>query len=88
MALPGDVVRALAAYPEAARRELDKLDGAVPELTRVARCVMFLAGGDPAKLAQFAAAALLDYRDVIWWAEYDGGETKLRSFMQPLDAVE
>lgn len=86
--MPGDVVRALAAYPEAVRSELEKLDGAVPELARVARCVMVLAGGDPTKLAQLTAAALLDYRDVIWWAEYDGGDTKLRSFMQPLDAVE
>jgi hypothetical protein len=41
---------------------------------------MFLAGGDPVKLAQFTAAARLDYRDVIWWAEYDGGEILLRSF--------
>jgi hypothetical protein len=80
VALPADVVRALAAYPEPARGELDKLDGVVPELARVARCVMFLAGGDPVKLAQFTAAARLDYRDVIWWAEYDGGEILLRSF--------
>ncbi|HEY1552483.1 MAG TPA: hypothetical protein VGG28_31865 [Kofleriaceae bacterium] len=85
MPLPGDVVRALAAFPADARTLLDGLDGVVPELARVARCVIFLAAGDPAKLVQFADAARLDYRDVIWWAEYDGGDTPLRSFMQPLD---
>jgi hypothetical protein len=79
MPLPADVEHALAADPE-----LRKLDGAVPELARVARCVVFLAGGDPAKLAHFVAAARLDYRDVIWWAEYDGGETRLRNFTHPL----
>jgi hypothetical protein len=88
MPLPADVERALAAYPELARDELRKLDGVVPELARVARCVVVLAGGDPAKLAHFVAAARLDHRDVIWWAEYDGGETLLRSFTHPLDSVE
>jgi hypothetical protein len=87
MPLPADVRRALAAYPEATRGALDKLvEAGVPELARVARCVMFLAGGDPAELARCVAAALADYRDVIWWAEYDGGETLLRSFTHATDS--
>ena len=85
MALPADVVRALAAYPESARRELHRLDGAVPELARVARCVLFLANGDADELARMTTAALRDYRDVIWWAEYECGTVALRSFMQPLE---
>ncbi|HEY3801266.1 MAG TPA: hypothetical protein VGL61_01615 [Kofleriaceae bacterium] len=84
MPLPPDVERALLAYPEAARSELARLED-VPELARVARCVLYLAGGDPEKLVQLVVAARTDYRDVIWWAEYDGGETCLRSFMGPLD---
>lgn len=55
----------------------------VPEFQRVARCVIFLAGGDQSKLADFVAAALGDYRDVIWWAEYDGKEERLRDFARP-----
>jgi hypothetical protein len=82
--LPPDVERALRAYPEPARAELARLHG-VPELARVARCVLYLAAGDAAKLVELVAAARTDYRDVIWWAEYDGGEACLRSFMRPLD---
>jgi len=56
---------------------------AVPEFQRVARCVLFLAGGDEDKLAHFVTAALSDYRDVIWWAEYDGQEERVRDFARP-----
>ncbi|HEY1814946.1 MAG TPA: hypothetical protein VGG74_21510 [Kofleriaceae bacterium] len=84
MPLPPDVERALLAYPEAARSALAQLED-VPELARVARCVLHLAAGDPAKLAQLVVAARTDYRDVIWWAEYEGGTVCLRSFLGPLD---
>ncbi|MGI9204211.1 MAG: hypothetical protein ACR2Q3_09385 [Woeseiaceae bacterium] len=55
----------------------------VPEFQRVARCVLFLAGGDEGRLAHFVTAAHTDYRDVIWWAEYDGKEERLRDFARP-----
>jgi hypothetical protein len=38
---------------------------------RVVRCVLVLSGGDLAKLRHHVEQALLDFRDVIYWAEYD-----------------
>jgi hypothetical protein len=64
---------------------LNKL-ATVPEFQRVARCVLFLANGDEKKLAHFVTVALTDYRDVIWWAEYDGKEERLRDFSRPFTA--
>ncbi len=60
----------------------------VPEFQRVARCVLFLANGAEDKIAYFVTAALTDYRDVIWWAEYDGTEKRLRDFARPFLAVD
>lgn len=55
----------------------------LPECQRVARCVLFLAKGDAKKIVDFVTAALTDYRDVIWWAEYDGKEERLRDLSRP-----
>ena len=55
----------------------------LPECQRVARCVLFLAMGDEKKIVDFVTAALTDYRDVIWWAEYDGKEARLRDLSKP-----
>lgn len=60
----------------------------VPEFQRVARCVLFLAQGDEEKLAHFVTVARTDYRDVIWWAEYDGKEDRLRDFARPFTTGE
>lgn len=38
---------------------------------RIARCVLILAKGDIARLRHFLLQAQADYRDVIYWAEYD-----------------
>ncbi len=43
----------------------------VPESIRVARCVLHLADGDLDKFGNMHKAACQDYRNVIWWAEYD-----------------
>lgn len=84
--LPDDLVRGLAKFPPAdrpqARALLEPLLGG-PEGERVARCVLWLAS-DLEALARHARSAGVDYRDVIWWAEYDGGETRLRDFTNPL----
>lgn len=62
----------------------------VPELQRVARCVLFLAGGDPDALRRWIEEAGLDYRDVLLAAEYEerpyGATTRLhhiRDFSKP-----
>jgi hypothetical protein len=39
---------------------------------RIIRCVLFLAQGNRKKLDRFIRQAQLDFRDVIYWAEYDG----------------
>lgn len=42
------------------------------EHERLVRSVLVLAAGDLAKLRHYVAQAVMDYRDVIYWAEYDG----------------
>lgn len=51
---------------------------------RVVRCVVHLGEGDVAKIEHYAHAARADPRDVIWWAEYDGGEQLVRDFTRPM----
>jgi hypothetical protein len=55
-----------------------------PEPARIARCILHLSGGDMQKLRDNAAAAALDFRDVIWWAEYDGTDRRIRDFTRPV----
>jgi hypothetical protein len=84
MSLPDDVERALARFGDRrdeARALLESVANTI-EGARVVRCVLHL-GEDLDKLAHYAAAARVDYRDVIWWAEYDGGEQRLRDFSKP-----
>jgi hypothetical protein len=67
---------------ELAREELDGLLGIASDaaLTRIARCVVHLANRELDKLSHFVESARQDWRDVIWWAEYDGKEERLRDF--------
>lgn len=84
--LPDDVLRRIETFPSEHRADLrarlEQLAG-IPEPARVARCVLWLAG-DHARVGHFLQCALADYRDVLWWGEYDGGETRLRDFTNPL----
>lgn len=54
---------------------------------RVARCVVFLAKGSLLELASYAEVARIDWRDVIFWAEYIGHSAKhpkqVRDMKQP-----
>ena len=52
---------------------------------RVLRCVLFLAHGELPRLIHNAEQARLDYRDVIYWAEYDEQDRQLWDFNQPFD---
>jgi len=67
---------------EIASQELERLHGIATDdaLPRIARCVVHLADGDIEKLIHFVESARQDWRDVIWWAEYDGGERQVRDF--------
>ncbi len=39
--------------------------------SRIIRCILKLAEGDEEKLERYIKTALSDWRDVIYWAEYD-----------------
>ncbi|MEQ8236102.1 MAG: hypothetical protein ABRQ23_04945 [Syntrophomonadaceae bacterium] len=49
---------------------------------RIVRCVLFLAQGNPNKMKHFIEQARLDFRDVIYWAEYDA-QGRIRDFNFP-----
>lgn len=61
--------------------ELARYTGA--EGDRVRRCILYLASGSRAALRENVHLANVDYRDVIWSAEYDGGKDRLRNFSKP-----
>jgi hypothetical protein len=67
---------------EIARQKLERLHGIATDdaLPRIARCVVHLADGDLEKLIHFVECARQDWRDVIWWTEYAGGERQVRDF--------
>jgi hypothetical protein len=53
------------------------------ESERILRCIVFLAQGDIKLLGHNAEQAKQDYRDVIYWAEYDREDRRVRDFNQP-----
>ena len=57
------------------------------EADRVLRCIVFLANGSLDTLKEMIAAAQVDYRDVIFWAEYEDHSSKkpaqVRDFNKP-----
>ena len=52
---------------------------------RILRCVCHLADGSHSELIRLVEAARTDWRDVIWWAEYAGGDQQIRDFSEPFD---
>jgi hypothetical protein len=46
------------------------------EPERVLRDVLLLAAGDPDEVARLIGYAKTDYRDVLYWAEYQGRERR------------
>ena len=84
--IPMDVSKKLEAdfepdYMATVRSLLDKYRG--KERYRVIRCIIHLAEGDTDKLLHFINAANSDYRDIIYWAEYDKGDQKAHDFNLP-----
>ncbi len=66
----------------AVMQSLAKYQG--PERNRVIRCIVHLSGGDPQRTFHFAGVAAQDYRDVIYWAEYDEeGRRRVHNFDKP-----
>lgn len=50
---------------------------------RIVRCVVFLSKGRLSQLREYIQLARIDYRDVIYQAEYDCQETRKWDFTQP-----
>lgn len=53
------------------------------ETSRVLRCVIHLGNGNIDDLQKQINKALIDYRDVIYWAEYDKEDKKIYNFSEP-----
>ena len=53
------------------------------ERDRVIRCIIHLSAGDPQRVSYYLGIATQDYRDVIYWAEYDKDDRRVRDFNRP-----
>jgi hypothetical protein len=62
---------------------LEMYKGAEPD--RVRRCILHLASGTLEKVGHFVEAANADYRDVIYWAEYDGNDRRVCDFSRAFE---
>lgn len=47
---------------------------------RVVRCVIYLSNGNYEDLTHFVKDALVDWREVIYWAEYDQNGVRVNDF--------
>jgi hypothetical protein len=90
MPLPPDILRRIDRdFPEqkeAVTTLLESYNGREPH--RVIRSILFLAKGNEELLLHNLQAAIGDYRDVLYWAEYDRNDNRLRDFNQPFDDCE
>jgi|CXWL01.1.fsa_nt_gi hypothetical protein len=90
ISLPADVVSKIASdFPNEPLATIFALldDYRGVERLRVIRCVIHLAEGNTDKLLEFIGSARTDYRDVIYWAEYDDRDQKVRDFSQPFSVA-
>ena len=85
--LPYDVLRRVMKYfpdPDDAAKVRDALESLdCPESERVARCVLHLSAGSVAAVMRNVETALRDYRDAIFFAEYDRNDRRLHDFSIP-----
>lgn len=86
--LPPDIVRRIRAdfaEPDIAAviQALQSYTG--PEPDRVRRCILHLAARALDKVTHFASAANGDYRDVLFWAEYDRDDRRVRDFSRAFE---
>jgi hypothetical protein len=75
--IPDDVrARLLRDYPGETHFEAVRLIEALSFDARVLRSIVFLAAGDFEQLERLARRAELDWRDVVFWAEYEDHEAE------------
>ena len=87
--IPDDVrARLLRDYPGETHFEAMRLVEALRCNARVLRSIVYLAAGDFEQLARLARASEIDWRDVVFWAEYEDYEAeqprRVRSMDDPL----
>lgn len=87
--IPADVrARLLRDYPGETNFEAMRLVEALHFDARVLRSIVYLAAGDFEQLERFARAAEIDWRDVVFWAEYEDYSAehprRVRSMDDPL----
>jgi hypothetical protein len=87
--IPDDVsTRLRRDYPGETHFEAIRLIETLSCSARVLRSIVHLAAGDFEELERFARASEIDWRDVVFWAEYDdhGAEhpRRVRSMDDPL----
>lgn len=57
------------------------------ERDRVIRCILELSESDHDSLEAWVKKANVDYRDIIWYAEYDGRNVRKHDFSQPFPST-
>ena len=87
--IPADVrARLLLDYPGETHFEAIRLVEALQCNARVLRSIVFLSSGDFEQLERLARAAEIDWRDVVFWAEYEDYTAeyprRVRSMEEPL----
>ncbi len=87
MAFPDDIVARLESQFSDRERACSILEGLGPlrERDRVARCILALSESDYDSLAAWVTKANIDYRDLIWYAEYDNREVRKYDFARRFD---
>jgi hypothetical protein len=88
--IPDDVrARLLRDYPGETSFEATRLIEALDCDARVLRAIVHLAAGDFERLERFARVSEIDWRDVVFWAEYDDHDAdrprRVRSMEDPFD---
>jgi hypothetical protein len=88
-AIPDDVrARLVRDYPGETNFEATRLVEMLQLSPRVLRSIVYLAAGDFEQLERFARAAEIDWRDVVFWAEYEDHTAeeprRVRSMDEPL----
>jgi hypothetical protein len=87
--IPADVrARLLREYPGETHFEAMRLVESLACSARVLRSIVFLAAGDYEQLERFARVSEIDWRDVVFWAEYEDHAAeqplRVRSMDEPL----
>ena len=84
--IPDDVrARLLRDYPGETHFEAMRLVEALSFDARVLRSIVYLAAGDFEQLERLARRAELDWRDVVFWAEYEDHDAEQPHRVRTMD---